>query len=221
MTMEKWICCGHDIIELCSRAGCQLPALCFFCGEPRKTVTLSPLPEDWLAFELAELWSGKIREFHGDPETHVPSLDQYGRTDVEAWRAVARRVLDLISSPSMVKVPDSQSTRDALVKAIQSYAEEWAGGRSTVHSEAKVALCIAMDRHEFEMWDQSRFDLASVIRNANCDKLPGSHGKPGRMKEAIAARSCGSLDAVFSTAQEKERLSRSSLYGKTTDIKKE
>ena len=93
--MEKWICCGHDIIELCNRAGCKAPDRCFFCGEFRKSVVLSPQPEDGLAFELAELWAGKIREHHGDPECHAPSFDAYGRPDVEAWRAVARRVLKL------------------------------------------------------------------------------------------------------------------------------
>ena len=35
--MLKWICCGHDIRELCERAGTSLPAKCFFCGEPRKS----------------------------------------------------------------------------------------------------------------------------------------------------------------------------------------
>ena len=157
--MEKWICCGHDIIALCSRAGCQLPSLCFFCGEPRKTVTLSPQPEDWLAFELAELWSGRIRAFHGDPEAHVPSLDQYGRSDVEAWRAVARRVFDLVGKPPE-KTPDPQSTRDKLLNAVQSYAEEWKGGVSPMHSNAKIALCIVLDRHEFEVADKTLYDFA-------------------------------------------------------------
>ena len=177
--MDKWICCGHDIVELCSRAGCQLPALCFFCGEPRKTVTLSPQPEDWLAFELAELWSGKIREFHGDPETHVPSLDEYGRTDVEAWRAVARRAIghgatsivpdresigeidpshqELMRSPE--KIPDPQATRDELARAIQAYADEWKGGNSPMHSAGKIGLCLALDRHEFEVRDKAILDL--------------------------------------------------------------
>ena len=158
MTMEKWICCGHDIIELCSRAGCQLPALCFFCGEPRKTVTLSPLPEDWLAFELAELWSGKIRELHGDPESHAPSLDQYGRKDVEAWRAVARRVFDLVDSKPG-KVPDSQATRDELINVIQAYAEEWKTGKSPMQSPGKTAVYIALDRHEFEVADKALYNL--------------------------------------------------------------
>jgi hypothetical protein len=179
MTMDTWICCGHDIIELCSRAGCQLPALCFFCGEPRKTVTLSPRPEDWLAFELAELWSGMIRAFHGDPESHAPSLDQYGRTDVEAWRAVARRAIgrgatsiapdrepigeidplsqELMRSPE--KIPDPQATRDELVRAIQVYAEEWKVGNSPMHSVGKTGLCIALDRHEFEVRDKAILDL--------------------------------------------------------------
>ena len=75
--MEKWICCGTDIIGLCDRAGCKPPERCFFCGEPRKTVALSPQPEDQLAFELAELWTGKIREFHGDPETHFSAFDRW------------------------------------------------------------------------------------------------------------------------------------------------
>jgi len=93
--VKKWMCCGHDIADLCSRAGCSLPERCFFCGLPRHTVTLLSQPEDPLAFELGELWCGKIREFHGDPESHASSLDEYGRPDVEAWRAVARRVLEL------------------------------------------------------------------------------------------------------------------------------
>ena len=92
--MAAWMCCGHDIVELCRRAGCSLPARCFFCGSPMATVTLEPHPEDELAFELAELWSGIIRAQHGDPEAHAPSFDQYGRPDVDAWRAVARRVLE-------------------------------------------------------------------------------------------------------------------------------
>lgn len=115
--MEKWICCGHDIIALCDQAGCKPPERCFFCGEPRKAVTMSPQPEDWLAFELAELWSGKIREYHGDPESHFPSLDQYGRMDVEAWRAVARRVFDLVDSRPGI------APRDELIRAIQAYAD--------------------------------------------------------------------------------------------------
>jgi hypothetical protein len=179
ISMERWICCGHDIMELCRKAGCTFPTVCFFCGEPRKTVTLSPQPEDWLAFELAELWSGKIREFHGDPETHVPSLDEYGRTDVEAWRAVARRAIgrgatsiapdrepigeidplpqELMRSPE--KLPDPQATRDELVRAIQDYAEEWEAGKVTIHSDGKTNLCIALDRHEFEVRDKAILDL--------------------------------------------------------------
>ena len=217
--MEKWICCGHDIIELCNRAGCTVPARCFFCGELRKTVTLSPQPEDWLAHDLAELWSGKIREFHGDPESHFPSLDQYGSTDVEAWRAVARRVLNLIflSSPlppdgtPVNDKPDSQVTRDALVKAIQLYAEEWAGGRSTIQSAAKTALSIALDRHEFEVWDKSRFNLVLDLTS-----------KSGLAKslERIDKESCGSLDDVLSDRQAREHISRSATYGKP-DIQKE
>ena len=92
--MEKWICCGHDIEALCEKTGALLPPKCFFCGKVRGTTVLEPQPEDDLAFELAEIWCAKIREFHGDPDAHVPSLDQYGRTDVEAWRAVARKVLE-------------------------------------------------------------------------------------------------------------------------------
>jgi hypothetical protein len=80
----KWICCGHDIEALCEIAGSVPPKKCFFCGRPRNDVKLS----------LAEIWCGRIREYHGDPETHFPSFDQYGRTDIEAWRAVARRVLE-------------------------------------------------------------------------------------------------------------------------------
>lgn len=95
-TVEKWICCGHDIVELCKRAGCSLPERCFFCGSVMYKVDLVPQPEDEVSFELAELWSGKIREYHGDPESHAPSFDQYGRTDIEAWRAVGRRVLQMI-----------------------------------------------------------------------------------------------------------------------------
>jgi hypothetical protein len=66
---------------------------CFFCGKPKESVTTYPQPEDWLAFELAELWSEKILEWHGDPESHAPSFDQYGSPDVEAWRAVARQAI--------------------------------------------------------------------------------------------------------------------------------
>jgi hypothetical protein len=121
-------------------------------------VTLSPQPEDWLAFELAELWSEKIRECHGDPESHVPSLDQYGRTDVEAWRAVALRVFALVGRLPET-APDSQSTRDKLLDAIQTYAEEWKAGKSTMHSDGKTELCLALDRHEFEVADKALFDL--------------------------------------------------------------
>jgi hypothetical protein len=174
--MEKWICCGHDIIELCNRAGGTVPARCFFCGEIRKTAILAPQPEDWLAHDLAELWSGKIREFHGDPEAHFPSLDQYGRTDVEAWRAVARRVFDLIL-PSSHDKPDKQSTREALVAAVQAYAEEWAAGKSTIHSDAKTALCIVMDRHEFDVWDRSRFALVADLCGGDRIRRSGTYGK--------------------------------------------
>jgi hypothetical protein len=90
---KKWICCGHDIEALCAIAGTVPPGKCFFCGLPREDVNLSPRPEDTLAFELAEIWCRKIREYHGDSETHAPSFDQYGRSDTEAWRAVARHVL--------------------------------------------------------------------------------------------------------------------------------
>lgn len=202
--MEKWICCDHDIIELSNRAGCTVPARCFFCGEPRKTVTLSPQPEDWLAHDLAELWSDKIREFNGDPEAHFPSLDQYGRTDVEAWRVVARRVLNLIFLSSHKK-PDSQVTRDALVKAIQLYAEEWAGGRSTIQSAAKTDLSIALDRHEFEVWDKSRFALVLdlAVKSGVAKSL-----------ERIDKESCGSLDEVLSDCQAREHISHSDTYGK-------
>jgi hypothetical protein len=107
--MDKWICCGHDIAELCNRAGCSLPARCFFCGSPMSTITLEPQPEDAVAFELAELWSGVIRKEHGDPESHAPSFDQYGRPDVVAWRAVARRVFekaDMKLFPSLLDVAE-------------------------------------------------------------------------------------------------------------------
>ena len=164
--MERWICCGHDINELCRRAGCALPALCFFCGEPRKMVSLSSQPEDWLAFELAELWSGKIREWHGDPESHAPSLDQYGRLDVEAWRAVARRVFDLVDSwPGIT--PDSQATRDGLIHAMQAYAEEWKTGKSLMHSAGKTDLCIALDRHEFEVAKKTLLDLVKRLKRGS------------------------------------------------------
>ena len=92
--VDAWTCCGHDLRELCTRAGTPLPARCFFCGKPRPNLITTPQPEDALAFELAEIWCAKIREHHGDPETHVSSFDQYGRADVEAWRAVAKRALE-------------------------------------------------------------------------------------------------------------------------------
>jgi hypothetical protein len=171
--MEKWICCGYDIIELCNRAGGTVPARCFFCGEPRKTVTLSPQPEDWLAIELAELWTGKIREFHGDPKAHFPSFDQCGRPDVEAWRKVARQVLELIYPISRTR-PDSQATRDVLISAIQAYAEEWKAGKSTIHSDAKTALIFALDGHEIEVRNKSRFDLVSDL-NGTSSAYPCLH----------------------------------------------
>jgi hypothetical protein len=67
--MEKWICCGYDIIGLCIKAGCKPPEQCFFCGVPRKSTVLSPHPEDELAFELAELWVGKIRDWRNSKTT--------------------------------------------------------------------------------------------------------------------------------------------------------
>jgi len=87
-----WLCCGTDIEDLAKKAGCTVPERCFFCGLSRPLVTTTPQPEDDLAFELAELWCAEIRKYHGDPDVHVPSFDQYGRVDVEAWRAVARHV---------------------------------------------------------------------------------------------------------------------------------
>jgi len=94
--VEKWMCCGHDIVELCRRAGCPLPERCFFCGRTMDMIVLETQPEDEVSFELAELWCGIIRECHGDPEAHAPSFDLYGRPDIEAWRAVGRRVLQMI-----------------------------------------------------------------------------------------------------------------------------
>ena len=157
--MEKWLCCGHDIIKLCDRAGCKPPERCFFCGELRTSAVSPREPEDWLAFELAELWVGKIREYHGDPEFHSPSFDQYGRMDAEAWRAVARRVFDLVDSRPG-RVPDSQATRDELINVIQAYAEEWKTGKSPMQSPGKTAVYIALDCHEFEVADKALYNLA-------------------------------------------------------------
>jgi len=81
---------------------------------------------------------------------------------VEAWRRVARQVLELIYPISGTR-PDSQSTRDVLIGAIQAYAEEWKAGKSTIHSDVKTALIIALDRHEFEVRNKSRFDLVSDL----------------------------------------------------------
>ena len=186
--MEKWICCGIDIIGLCNRAGSVVPDRCFFCGNPRTTVTVPHCPEDRLAFELAEIWTGKIREFHGDPEAHAPSLDRYGRMDVEAWRAVARRVLDLILSSYHDK-PDTQSTRDALVDAVQAYAVEWAAGKSTIYSQAKATFSNALNCHEFAVWDKSRFALVAALCEAgdgserNRIRRSSTYGKPDTKTE--------------------------------------
>jgi hypothetical protein len=60
------------------------------------------LPEDALALELANLWSEKIREYHGDPVVHGQTFDEYGRADIEAWRAVARHV-SVSASPGPLK----------------------------------------------------------------------------------------------------------------------
>jgi hypothetical protein len=140
--MEKWHCCGHDIIRLCERAGCKLPERCFFCGQFRETMGSPRKPEDWLAFDLEECWGVKIRELQGD---------------MEAWRAVARRVFDLVDSrPGIVDLP---TTRDVLINAIQAYAEEWKTGTSPMHSDGKVNLCIALDRHEFEVANKALLDL--------------------------------------------------------------
>ena len=178
--MKPWICCGHDIGELCVRAGCGIPGRCFFCGEPRKDVQLDIRPEDWLAGELSALWAGKIAKNYWDPKQGgLFSCDQFGRADTEAWRAVALRVRDLIVSSVKIADPDSQSTRDDLIAAIQSYAEEWKAGRSTIHSEAKTALCIALDRHEFEVWDRSRIKLASEIQDDARARRSGSPGVSG------------------------------------------
>ena len=99
---------------------------------------------------------------------------------MEAWRAVARRAIgrgatsivpdrepigeidplpqELMISPE--KIPDPQATRDELVKAIQDYAEEWEAGKVTMlHSDGRTNLCIALDRHEFEVRDKAILDL--------------------------------------------------------------
>ena len=41
--------------------------------------------------------------------------------------------------------------RDRLLHAIQEYAEEWKSGKSPHNSPAKVALCIELDRYEFDL----------------------------------------------------------------------
>ena len=99
---------------------------------------------------------------------------------MEAWRAVARRAIgrgatsivpdrELIGEVdplsqglmrSSEKIPDPQATRDELVKAIQDYAEEWEAGKVTMlHSDGRTNLCIALDRHEFEVRDKAILDL--------------------------------------------------------------
>ena len=156
--MEKWLCCGHDIIKLCDRAGCKPPERCFFCGELRTSAVSPREPEDWLAFELAELWAGKIREYHGDPESHFPSFDQYGRTDAEAWRAVARRVFDLMG-PLPETVPDPQSTRVDLTRAMQAYATERESGWNGHGTSRWTNLLMVLDRHELAVTGRALHDL--------------------------------------------------------------
>lgn len=104
-TVQKWMCCGHDIADLCNRAGCSLPERCFFCGLPRRTVTLLQQPEDALAFELAELWCGKIRESPGRPYSSSDETWASGSPYMEAWRTVARRVLELRKANSSLLFP--------------------------------------------------------------------------------------------------------------------
>jgi hypothetical protein len=65
---------------------------------------------------------------------------------------------------------DSQATRDVLIEAIQSYAEEWASGKSTIHSAAKTALYISLDRHEFEVANKTRFDLVLKLQTLTTQK---------------------------------------------------
>jgi hypothetical protein len=91
-----WYCCDYNITEMCQKAGCELPPRCFFCGKirPVESGTLQ-FPEDPLALDLGNLWCEKIAEMRGEPFAHGASLDVFGRSDMHAWRAVARRAIEL------------------------------------------------------------------------------------------------------------------------------
>jgi hypothetical protein len=78
----RWICESCDNYNAgpsCSR-----------CGVPE---TADHASAEALALDLGEVWCTKIREHHGDPVAHAPSIDEYGRADRQAWLAVARRVM--------------------------------------------------------------------------------------------------------------------------------
>ena len=46
-------------------------------------------------------------------------------------------------------------SRDELITAIQKYAQSWAAGTETIlPSPGRTALCIALDKYEFEYIDE-------------------------------------------------------------------
>jgi hypothetical protein len=58
--------------------------------------------------------------------------------------------------------------RNELLAAIQAYAEEWATGKSIMHSPAKVALCIALDRYEFGVIEAAQTGRHLRMQSAPC-----------------------------------------------------
>ena len=160
---ETWSCCGHDLIGLCRTADCGVPDHCFFCGKPRNPSYPDPRSEDRLALLMANMWETRRKEMSGVAGSACHDhLINLGKADAEAWRTVARKVLDLLGPTD--PVPESQPTRDELIDSIQSYAEEWKTGRSTMHSAAKIRLISSLDRHEFSLTDRTILRAAQALR---------------------------------------------------------
>jgi hypothetical protein len=58
--------------------------------------------------------------------------------------------------------------RDELIAAIQAYAEEWATGKSIMHSPAKIALSIALDHYEAGVIAETQCRCLGALREPCC-----------------------------------------------------